>query len=101
VRPGTNQVPCPFPARICASVAAAMPRKALLRRLVPHLAMGLGLGSFCALALIVMDAAHVQAILSNVDTPRLAVLAFVLATSSLFSVATTLTGFLFITMEEN
>jgi len=78
-----------------------MPRKTLFRRLLPHLAMGLGLGSFCALALIVMDAAHVLASLSNVNTPRLAVLVFVLATSSLFSVGTTLTGLLFITMEED
>jgi len=78
-----------------------MVRKTLFRRLLPHLAMGLCLGSFCALALIVMNAAHVQALLSSVDTPRLAVFVFVLATSSLFSVATTLTGFLFITMEEN
>jgi hypothetical protein len=62
--------------------------------------MGLGLGSVCALAVIVMDPAHVQTILANVNTPRLAVFVFVLATSSLFSVATTLTGFLFITLEE-
>ena len=48
-----------------------------------------------------MDAADVQAVLSRGETPRLAIFVFVLATSSLFSVATTLTGFLFIAMERD
>ena len=76
----------------------AVPRKnppSLLHRLLPHLAMGVNLGSLFALTLIVMDAAHVRDTLSSLASPRLATLAFVLAASVLFAAGAGLTGLLY------
>jgi len=73
----------------------------LFRKLLPHVAMGLILGSLCALTLIVMDTAHVRAMLASASAPRLAVFGFVVAASSLFGVGASLTGFVFIRLEED
>ena len=71
----------------------------MFRRLIPHVAMGTGLGSFCALTLIVMDAANIRAMLSSLEVPSLAIFGFVFAASSLFAAGAGLTGFIFIALE--
>ena len=81
-----------------------MPRRtppSLFRRLLPHVAMGMSLGIFCALTLIVMDAAHIRAMLSSLEVPGLAIFTFVFAASSLFAAGAGLTGFIFIAVEDN
>jgi len=82
----------------------SMPRRtppSLFRRLLPHVAMGMSLGIFCALTLIVMDAAHIRAMLSSLEVPGLAIFTFVFAASSLFAAGAGLTGFIFIAVEDN
>ena len=61
--------------------------------------MGMSLGIFCALTLIVMDAARIRAMLSSLEVPGLAILTFVFAASSLFATGAGLTGFIFIALE--
>jgi len=72
----------------------------LTRKLLPHLGMGVGLGNFCALALIRMDGSPLGPMLAGLETPHLALFCFMLGAASLFAVGTTLTGFIFIVLED-
>jgi hypothetical protein len=75
--------------------AAAMPQimsGSRLRLLLPHVAMGANLGAICALTLIVMQSADIQATLSDFAAPKLAILTFVLTTSLLFAAGAGITG---------
>jgi hypothetical protein len=64
----------------------------LVRRLLPHLAMGMNLGSLFALTLIVMDAEQVRATLSSLASPKLAIFTFVMTAALLFAAGASLTG---------
>ncbi len=50
---------------------------------------------YCALTLLVMDAASLRTALSSLSAPRLALLAFVVGVSALFAVGASATGFFF------
>jgi hypothetical protein len=73
----------------------------LLRELLGHFATGLQLGIFCALTLLIMDAAELRSMLGGLQSPRIAIAAFVAGMSAVCAVGATLTGFLFTMAEKS
>lgn len=79
----------------------AGPRRSLFRELASHLAMGAGLGAFLALSLIVTDARHIFDMIVNSSAPRLTIAVLVSTFVLIFAIGASLTGMIFISMEDN
>lgn len=71
-----------------------------LGQLIGHFAMGLGLGLWLSLTLILGNAANVYEVIVNSSEPSVTMATFVGVLSSISAIGATLTGLIFITGED-
>jgi hypothetical protein len=72
----------------------------LFRDLIVNLVMGLGLGAFLSLTLIVSDAAHIFEMIVNSSSPRMTALMFVGIITAILVVGSAISGLIFSAIEE-
>lgn len=73
----------------------------LLPNLLTHLLMGACLGLACAIVVLLTDLAHLRDFFASKPNPDLAELRFALNLSLAFAFSATLTGFIFMQMEQS
>jgi hypothetical protein len=79
----------------------ALRAPSILLELAGHAAMGVALGLGYSIALIFFDAFGVRALIAHSDEPRTIMMVFAGMFALTFGVGATLTGFVFIMMEEH
>jgi hypothetical protein len=72
----------------------------LFPKLLTHLLMGACLGLACAILVLSTDLAHLRDFFANKPDPLIAQLRFVLNLALAFALSATLTGYIFIQMEQ-
>jgi hypothetical protein len=72
----------------------------LLTDLVSHLLMGACLGLVCAIVVLFADLGHLRGFFASKPNPLVAELRFVLNLSLAFALSATLTGYIFMQMEQ-
>lgn len=77
------------------------PKGVSVRDISGHLAMGAGLGTFLALTLLVADSRSIFSMIVDSAVPELTILAFLGIFAGTFAVGATLTGLLFVWMEDD
>ena len=72
----------------------------LVSKLLSHLLMGAALGLACALFVLLADLAHLRDFFASKPNPLVAELRFVFNLSLAFALSATLTGYIFMQMEQ-
>jgi hypothetical protein len=75
-------------------------KSGLLTNLVTHLLMGGCLGLVCAIVVLFADLGHLRDFFASKPDPHVAELTFVLNLSLAFAFGATLTGYIFMQMEQ-